>query len=301
MRPGPTITGLLMLVLIGAADSARAQGTNWNDVRKNNQGAIVFLHGEFLYSNGFPETTSGTGFLVHEDGWILTCAHVVPAEWPDGSQPTYWASIGGRGEQRRSFVVKKRDPIKDLALLLLSPQPAEPLPFVQIDFNRHLANDQSVYALGFPAANYDGLDGTPGYISSRLEESWLTTASINPGSSGGPVFSSDGRVVGVARGALPNSNLMNVVVPIRLAKVWLDEIPGFPPHVPVQCPEEKWHKRLLCSFVSCTRDTATLSGDLNCSKKKAQGYCAETGRTSFYDREVGRQDKWPIVLFRCSP
>lgn len=192
------------------------------------QPAIVYLKSEIRYPNGLLEEIEGTGFLVHPDGWILTNAHVVPRlsgeDTKNGATLSATASIGGRGELKRRFEVKRRDMDKDLALLLLKHQVPRALPTLAIDLDAALAPDQHVYALGFPAANPGGLDGTPGTLRSRLEEFWLTNASINPGHSGGPVFSKEGWVVGVSRGAVPNSNQMNVVIPIRFAKSWLDEI-----------------------------------------------------------------------------
>lgn len=219
---------LLLLVWVGSVAPARAQDEAWSDIRESAQPAIVYLKTEIRYPNGLLDQIEGTGFLVHPDGWILTNAHVVPRlsdeDTKNGATLNATASIGGRGELKRRFEVKRRDMDRDLALLLLKHQLPQASPTLAIDLDAVLAPNQNVYALGFPAANPSGLDGTPGTIRSRLEEFWLTNASINPGHSGGPVFSKEGGVVGVSRGAVPNSDQMNVVIPIRFAKAWLDEI-----------------------------------------------------------------------------
>lgn len=219
---------LLLVVWVGPVAHVVAQDDSWSNVRQDAQPAMVYLRTEIRYPNGLVDPIEGTGFLVHPDGWILTSAHVVPRlsseDTKSGATLSATASIGGRGELKRGFLVKRRDVDKDLALLLLTHQPPQASPTLAIDLDAVLAPDQNVYALGFPAASPVGLDGTPGTIRSRLEEFWLTNASINPGHSGGPVFSKEGRVVGVSRGAVPNSEQMNVVIPIRFAKAWLDDI-----------------------------------------------------------------------------
>lgn len=218
----PTV--VLLLSWISQAMPAQAQNGSWNDVRERNREAIVYLRSEISYPNGLVEPVEGTGFLVHPDGWILTSAHVVPEVSKKGVTLSSTASIGGRGELKRTFVVKRRDMDKDLALLLLEHEAPKPWPTVKIDMEWVLKPDQDIFALGFPAANPESLDGIQGTIRSRLGEFWLTNASINPGNSGGPVFSQEGRVVAVAMGARSGANQMNVVVPIRRAIGWLDEI-----------------------------------------------------------------------------
>lgn len=138
---------------------------------------------------------SGTGF-VFDDGHVVTNQHVVGfAESVD---------VRFRGGEWWEGEVVGTDVYTDLAAVELPGRPdaATPLPFADGD----PAVGQEVVVIGNPY----GLDGTattgivsgvnrsiPSPVGYRIPDAVQTDAAVNPGNSGGPMMSLDGRVVGV--------------------------------------------------------------------------------------------------------
>jgi S1-C subfamily serine protease len=87
-----------------------------------------------------------------------------------------------------------------------------------------------VGALGSPYGNSNTL--STGIISSVLDREFLTTAPLNPGNSGGPIFDREGRVLGVATAIRTGSNLIGfagstelmceILVSCGTSNPWLD-------------------------------------------------------------------------------
>jgi 2-alkenal reductase len=138
---------------------------------------------------------AGSGFVWDEAGHVITNNHVVDASeiivrWPGGAISR--ARVVGRA------------PNLDIAVLALEDvQAAPPLP---LGTSKDLKVGQAAFAIGNPF----GLDGTltTGVVSAlerRLPTSngrdivgvIQTDAAINPGSSGGPLLDSAGRLIGV--------------------------------------------------------------------------------------------------------
>ncbi len=137
----------------------------------------------------------GSGFIISQDGYILTNNHVV-----EGA-----TSVLVRMSDRREFEAKVvgTDPRSDLALLRIE---ASDLPVLKLATNDDLEVGEWVLAIGSPF----GLDYsvTAGIVSAKgrslpteHNENYVpfiqTDVAINPGNSGGPLFNLDGEVVGV--------------------------------------------------------------------------------------------------------
>lgn len=137
----------------------------------------------------------GSGFIVSEDGYILTNNHVV-----DGAD-----DIQVRLIDRREYTAKVigTDERSDLALLKIDETGLPTLKFARDD---DLKVGQWVLAIGSPF----GLDfsASAGIVSaigrsipSDKHENYVpfiqTDVAINPGNSGGPLFNLDGQVVGI--------------------------------------------------------------------------------------------------------
>ena len=171
---------------------------------------------------------SGTGFIIDNQGHILTNNHVVAdadrleVTLADGT--TIPAQLVGR------------DSRFDLAVLRAA-VPAEQLrPTVLGDSDQVQVGEQ-VVAIGNPY----GLEGTvtTGIVSSRrplvsepegdgvLVNAIQTDASINPGNSGGPLLNSRGEVIGVTTmGLMPEGGQagLNFAIPINNAKRILPDL-----------------------------------------------------------------------------
>ena len=140
------------------------------------------------------ETQSlGSGFIISDDGYILTNNHVVDEA----------DEVIVRLSDRREFKAEVigKDKRSDVALLKIA---ADNLPkVVQIGSTEDLEVGEWVLAIGSPF----GFDHsvTSGIVSAKgrnlPSENYVpfiqTDVAINPGNSGGPLFNLDGEVVGV--------------------------------------------------------------------------------------------------------
>jgi len=134
----------------------------------------------------------GSGFIISNDGYVMTNAHVV-----EGAD-----EIIVRTTDRREFVatVVGADKRSDIALIKLD---ANTLPTVKIGSAKDLKVGEWVLAIGSPF----GFDhsATAGIVSAKGRslptENYVpfiqTDVAINPGNSGGPLFNLEGEVVGV--------------------------------------------------------------------------------------------------------
>ncbi|SFF55214.1 serine protease Do [Fontimonas thermophila] len=134
----------------------------------------------------------GSGFILWEDGYILTNYHVIRGA----------KEVIVRLLDRRQFTAKLvgSDEASDLALLHID---AKNLPVVKLGDSRKLRPGQWVLAIGSPF----GFDYsvTAGIVSAKgralVTEQYVpfiqTDVAINPGNSGGPLFNLAGEVVGV--------------------------------------------------------------------------------------------------------
>src|SRR4051794_40532772 len=139
---------------------------------------------------------TGSGFVVSDDGYIVTNAHVV-----EGANGQIKAKVGD-GKALDAKLVGQ-DASTDLALLKVSATNLKPLALG--DSNSVQVGDPA-YAIGNPF----GLDRTltTGVISAlqreisspngfSIDDVLQTDAAINPGNSGGPLFNGAGQVIGV--------------------------------------------------------------------------------------------------------
>lgn len=139
-----------------------------------------------------PARGAGSGFIVSEDGYILTNAHVVA----DADQVTV------RLTDRREFQaeVVGVDERTDMAVIKIE---AENLPTVRFGNPDRLEPGQWVVAIGSPFGLENSV--TAGIVSATSRAVGpgssvpfiQTDVAVNPGNSGGPLFNLEGEVVGV--------------------------------------------------------------------------------------------------------
>jgi serine protease Do len=134
----------------------------------------------------------GSGFIISDDGYILTNNHVVK-----GADKVLVRLIDRREYEAE---VIGQDPRSDLALLKID---ADDLPVVKLAAPEDIEVGEWVMAIGSPF----GFDYsvTAGIVSATgrtsFHDSYVpfiqTDVAINPGNSGGPLFNLDGEVVGI--------------------------------------------------------------------------------------------------------
>ncbi|RJK98036.1 S1C family serine protease [Vallicoccus soli] len=151
---------------------------------------------------GTSSAGTGSGFVLREDGYVLTNNHVVAAGASGGEITVSFDD----GSERPARIVG-RDPNYDLAVIKVE---ARDLPVAALADSDDVVVGDPVIAVGSPL----GLSGTvtTGIVSaldrpvtagesSGSEAAFInaiqTDAAINPGNSGGPLVDATGRVIGV--------------------------------------------------------------------------------------------------------
>ena len=137
-------------------------------------------------------TSLGSGFIISDDGYIITNSHVVANA----------KQIMVRMSDRREFVAELvgADKRSDIALLKVD---GNDLPTVSLGSSAELEVGEWVLAIGSPFGfDYSVTQGIVSAIGRSLpNENYVpfiqTDVAINPGNSGGPLFDLDGKVIGV--------------------------------------------------------------------------------------------------------
>ncbi len=167
-----------------------------------------------------PRTGQGSGFIVDEDGYIITNHHVV-------GDAAAISVILQSGDSYPAEVVGS-DPSTDIALLKVEPDGK--LPAVRFGDSSSLKVGQWVVAIGNPF----GLDYsvTTGIVSATgrnighgpYDDFIQTDASINPGNSGGPLFNLNGEVVGVNSAIIRGGQGIGFAVPVDMVEQMLPQL-----------------------------------------------------------------------------
>ncbi len=139
-----------------------------------------------------PTAGFGSGFIISEDGYIVTNAHVVN----DATE----IAIGLPDRREFDAELVGSDKRTDVALLKVD---ASGLPTLSLGDSDKLKVGQWVLAIGSPFGfEYTATQGIVSALSRSLpNENYVpfiqTDVAVNPGNSGGPLFDLDGNVVGV--------------------------------------------------------------------------------------------------------
>lgn len=155
----------------------------------------------------------GSGFVVHEEGFIVTNAHVV--EGVDRIKVVF-----SNGREYRARVVSA-EASKDLAVLAI--EAGEQLPFIELGRSGDLMIGETVIAIGNPYGYANTV--TSGVVSAVgrdlhvTDTYWLrgliqTDASINPGNSGGPLLNINGQLIGINTAIRAEAENIGFAIPV---------------------------------------------------------------------------------------
>jgi serine protease Do len=196
--------------------------------------------------------TVGTGFVISEDGYIVTNEHVV------GDAQQLWVTTDDR--KVYPAIVIASDPRGDLAVLKIPATGLKPVTFAE---HNEVRRGQWVIALGNPygLAGEGEMAMSVGLVSAinrglpklatkenRLYQNLIqTTAEINPGNSGGPLFDLSGRVIGVNTAVvLPQKNTFGIGFALPVT-----------PHMLAEIENLKQGKEVVYGYVGVSISTAT--------------------------------------------
>ena len=232
---------------------AKKQSINipsWAPVVKRAQPAVVVITteavieqqtmefpfpGPFRYNVPIPpekQQGQGSGFIINEDGYILTNQHVI-----DGAQKIM-VRVGSEARKYKAKVIGADEPL-DIALLKIELSDKEKIkwPFVPLGDSSKVEPGDWVLALGSPLGLEQSVN--VGIVSSEKYRGGIRPSGrdlyaelmqmqmpINPGNSGGPVLDQSGRVVAVSEAIMSPQHGQAIAfgLPINMIKQVLPQL-----------------------------------------------------------------------------
>jgi S1-C subfamily serine protease len=184
---------------------------------------------QFLFRDEDPprgpraQESEGSGFIIREDGYILTNAHVI-----EGADPGKGVVARRPDGSRLPLKVVGVDDKTDLAVLKAD---TSGLPAIEWGDSDAIRVGEFVCGIGAPfeldftlTAGVISAKGRSNLTSTVYEDYLQTDTAINPGNSGGPLCDLDGRVVGVNTLINGLSRGLSFAIPSRLARAVSDEL-----------------------------------------------------------------------------
>ena len=175
----------------------------------------------------------GSGFIVHQDGYVVTNDHVVAGE--------RIISITQFRKGENELIKENYDNVRivarggniDLALLKIEGQSGrKTFPTGPLGNSNDLKQGERVFAIGSPLGLERSVSEGIVSLRNRIIQSRLhvqTTAEISPGNSGGPLFNYRGQVVGVNNMKVVSSGAegLGFSIPVRQLKTFLENRDAF--------------------------------------------------------------------------
>jgi len=154
----------------------------------------------------------GSGVVWSEEGYVLTCSHVV------GRAST--VEVGLEKDQSDEAKVVGHDPNSDMALLKVEKKGLKP---IELGDSEQIKVGQLVFAFANPfgrrPSTTSGIVTTArtalGWGRGAMENMIVTDAPLNPGYSGGPLVDASGRMIGLN---VAYANSRGIAIPINAAK-----------------------------------------------------------------------------------
>ncbi len=194
---------------------------------------VVGITTPVTYTNYFGQNSSsavsGSGFVIRDDGYILTNYHVIEYAAEYGYDVTVMLHDGSRYKAE----IIGTEEYNDIAVLKIT---ADGLESAALGDSEALAVGDDVFAVGNPLGELE-FSMSSGHVSALdrkvvTEENgdainmFQVDAAVNEGNSGGPVYNSNGQVVGVvtAKYSMTGVEGLGFAIPINDAKAIADEL-----------------------------------------------------------------------------
>jgi S1-C subfamily serine protease len=155
-----------------------------------------------------PQAGQGSGFVISDDGEIVTNAHVVTDGQAEGTadvNPAREVFVQFADRNTVEAEIVGFDPFADVALLKVDPEGLDLDPIELGDLGEIAVGDP-VAAIGSPFGERQSLSvgvvsatdrSIPSLTDFAIDGAVQTDASINPGNSGGPLLDAEARVIGI--------------------------------------------------------------------------------------------------------
>ncbi|HLD70868.1 MAG TPA: trypsin-like peptidase domain-containing protein [Negativicutes bacterium] len=178
----------------------------------------------------YQEVGSGSGFIVSEDGLIVTNKHVVSDKKAD-------YTVFTQDGKKYAAKVVALDPVQDLAIIKVESDVK--FPAITLGDSNGIKIGQGAIAIGNALGEFSntvsvgvvsGLGRTvsassqTGSFSETLENIIQTDAAINAGNSGGPLLNLRGEVIGVNTAMAQGAQSIGFAIPINIAKKDINQI-----------------------------------------------------------------------------
>lgn len=168
------------------------------------------------FGGSYVQSGAGSGVIISQDGYILTCAHVV-----DGATNV---NVQLNNDEQYSATVVGSDSVADIAVLKIEATGLTP---AVIGDSSDLAVGEEVVAVGNPLGTLGGTV-TNGIISAlnrqiTVENNEMsliqTNAAVSPGNSGGGLFNANGELIGIvnAKSDSTEAEGLGFAIPINTA------------------------------------------------------------------------------------
>jgi len=185
------------------------------------------------------EIGGGTGFIVSQDGLVLTNKHVILDEDAD------YTVLTNDGRKFSAKVLAK-DPVQDLAIIKIEQEKTtdgqggivlKPFSTVTLGDSDKLQIGQTVIAIGNALGEFRNtvsagvisglgrkITASGGDFVESLEDVIQTDAAINKGNSGGPLLNLKGEVIGVNTAMVLEAQSIGFTIPINKAKKDIEQV-----------------------------------------------------------------------------
>ena len=177
-----------------------------------------------LVADAGRQISIGSGFLVSADGLAITNYHVVSqvALEPKTYRLEYVAADGSHGDVSLLGV----DLPNDLAIVRLDKHDAPFFIFDKTAMEGGLPKGERLYSMGNPLdLGFTIIEGTyNGLVEHSYNDRVHFSGALNPGMSGGPTVTPEGRVVGINVATRRGGQLVSFLVPARFAAALLQRV-----------------------------------------------------------------------------
>jgi S1-C subfamily serine protease len=206
-----TTAALALIFWVGVASYGQV---TLDKIASDNKDAMVFLRTKITLPTGEIRESTGTGFLLNSEGYVLTASHALPPAGYDRAEIS--GSIKTRHGQSWPMDVIEDNPRRGLLLLKFKDVDIK-WSAVSLGLPTQTPVGAKLFALGYPLT--EDLAAREGSLSNKNgpSGSWTTTVPLNLGDSGTPIFNDKGQVIAIVVSDIPDARGIAYCLPLNYA------------------------------------------------------------------------------------